>query len=256
MWGRLRRVLADLTILFAAGCATALATGLGAIPVFLLGQRAEALRPVLWGLAAGLMAVASVVGLLMPALDEGSAPVVAGGLLAGIAFFVLAERYLHGREDLHVGALSGAGVRQSVLVFAVLFVHSLPEGLAIGTAYASDTAGLGLFVILAIALQNVPEGTASAIPMEAAGFSRAQQFWAAVATSAPQPVGAVVAFLLVEEVESLLPASFAFAAGAMLTLVTVELVPQAFQRSTWRGAAAGALVGAALILALTASLGV
>ena len=167
-------MLGDLAILFGAGCATALATGLGAIPVFMLGQRAQALRPALWGLAAGLMAVASVVGLLLPALDEGSAVAVAGGAVAGVAFFVAAERFLHGREDLHVGALSGAGVRQSILVFAVLFVHSLPEGLAMGTAYASDTAGLGLFVILAIALQNVPEGTTSAIPMEAAGFTRRQ----------------------------------------------------------------------------------
>jgi zinc transporter ZupT len=70
-------------------------------------------------------------------------------------------------------------------VFAVLLVHSLPEGFAIGTAYASDREGLGLFVLLAIALQNVPEGTTSAIPMHDAGFSRRQQFWGAVATSAP-----------------------------------------------------------------------
>ena len=249
-------MLADLAILILAGTATALATGLGAIPVFLLGRRAEALRPALWGLAAGLMGVASVVGLLLPALDEGSTGAVVGGAVAGLAFFVVAERWLHGREDLHVGTLSGVGVRKSVLVFGVLFVHSLPEGLAMGTAYASDTAGLGLFVILAIALQNVPEGTTSAIPMAAAGFSRKQQFWAAVGTSVPQPIGAVVAYLLVEEIESLLPASFAFAAGAMLTLVAIELVPQAFTRRGWPGATTGALAGAALMLALSAVLGV
>ena len=131
---------------------------------------------------------------------------------------------------MHVGELRGAGVRRSVLVFVVLLVHSLPEGFAIGTAYASDTQGLGLFVILAIALQNMPEGTSVAIPMASAGFGRAQQFWAAVLTSAPQPVGAVVAYLLVEQIDGLLPFSFAFAAGAMLALVVVELVPQAFAR--------------------------
>ena len=85
-------------------------------------------------------------------------------------------------------------MRTSVLVFAVLFVHSFPEGLAIGTAYASTTAGLGLYVIVAIALQNIPEGTSVAIPMNAAGFGRAQQFWAAVGTSAPQPVAALIAY--------------------------------------------------------------
>ena len=110
-------------------------------------------------------------------------------------------------------------------------------------------------MILAIALQNIPEGTSVAIPMEAAGFGRAQQFWAAVATSAPQPVGAVLAFLLVEEIAGLLPFSFAFAAGAMLSLVAVELVPQAFGAAACRLSAA-ARWPALVMLALAAVLGV
>ena len=68
-------------------------------------------------------------------------------------------------------------------------------------------------MILAIAVQNIPEGTKIVIPMAAAGFSRARQFWAAVATSAPQPVGAVVAYLLVRHVQGLLPFSFGFEPG-------------------------------------------
>jgi zinc transporter, ZIP family len=138
----------------------------------------------------------------------------------------------------------------------VLLVHSLPEGLAIGTAYASDTEGLGLFVILAIALQNIPEGTSVAIPMESAGFEPRQQFWAAVLTSAPQPVGAVFAYLLVEQIDGLLPFSFAFAAGAMLCLVAVELVPQTFKRGSLRLSVGGTAVGAILMLLLAAALGV
>jgi ZIP family zinc transporter len=137
----------------------------------------------------------------------------------------------------------------------VLLAHSLPEGFAIGTAYASDTAGLSLFVIVAIAVQNIPEGTSVAIPMAAAGYSRSQQFWAAVATSVPQPVGAAIAFLLVEEIESLLPFSFGFAAGAMLALVFVELLPAAV-RGDRMGAALGSLAGAAGMLALSVALGV
>jgi zinc transporter, ZIP family len=238
-----------------AGSGTALATGLGAIPVSLLGQRADQLRPALWGLTVGLMGVASVVGLLLPALDEGSASVVAAGLAVGAGFLLSSRRLLRAR-DIHVGELRGAGVRRAVLAFSVLFVHSLPEGFAIGTAFASDTAGLGLFVILAIALQNVPEGTSVAIPMEAAGFSRRLQFWAAVLTSSPQPVGALVAFVLVEQIDALLPFSFAFAAGAMLALVAVELVPQAWQPGHRAMAAAGALCGAASMVLLAATLGV
>jgi ZIP family zinc transporter len=245
----------DLGVLALAGSATALATGLGAVPVFLLGDRVGRLRPFLWGLAAGMMAVASVVGLLAPALDEGSAAAVSAGLAAGLLFLLVTRRVL-ARRDAHVGALRGAGVRRSLLVLVVLFVHSLPEGFAIGTAFASERAGLGLFIVLAIGLQNVPEGTTSAIPMQQAGFTSAQQFWAAVLTSAPQPVGAVIAYLLVEQIAALLPVSFAFAAGAMLALVALELVPHAFTRRTWRSAAAGAAAGAAAMLALSALVGV
>jgi ZIP family zinc transporter len=201
------------------------------------------------------MGVASIVGLLLPALDEDGGVAVVAGLATGVAFLLVSRCLLSGR-DVHVGALRGAGVRRSLLVFGVLLVHSLPEGFAIGTAFASDTEGLALFVVLAIGLQNVPEGTSVAIPMQSAGFSRAQQFWAAVLTSAPQPVGAVVAYLAVEHITGLLPFSFAFAAGAMLSLVVVELVPQAFAAGGRRGATAGTLAGAALMLLLALTLGV
>jgi ZIP family zinc transporter len=220
-----------------------------------LGRRAAVLRPVLWGLTVGLMGVASVVGLLLPAFDHGSAVEVLGGLAAGGVFLALTRRAVE-RRDVHVGKLRGAGVRTAVLVFVVLLVHSLPEGFAIGTAYASETAGLSLFVLLAIGLQNVPEGTSVAIPMDAAGFTPGQQFWAAVATSAPQPIGAVGAYLLVEQVRSLLAISFGFAAGAMLAIVAVELMPRAFASGGRREAAAGCLAGAALMAILAVTLGV
>jgi ZIP family zinc transporter len=152
---------------------------------------------------------------------------------------------------------SGPGTRTSALVFLVLFVHSLPEGFAVGTAFASDRAGLSLFVILAIAIQNIPEGTSVAIPMEEAGFGRARQFWAAVATSAPQPLGALVAYLAVEEVSGLLPFSFAFAAGAMLALIIVELLPKAYGDPEKRtDPSAGIAFGAAVMLVLSFALGV
>ena len=245
----------DVVLLTLAASATAFATGLGAVPVWFMGARAEALRPILLGTAIGAMTVASIVGLLRPALQEGSAGEVTVGFAAGVLLLLAAGALLRNR-DVHVGKLRGSSVRLSVLVFGVLFVHSLPEGLAIGTAYASDRAGLSLFVILAIALQNIPEGTSVAIPMAAAGFSRSSQFWAAVLTSVPQPVGAIAAFLVVEHVTGLLPASFAFAAGAMLALVALELVPEAFGRRNIARATAGTLVGASAMLALAVAVGV
>jgi ZIP family zinc transporter len=245
----------DVLALLLAATATAFATGLGAVPVFFMGARAEALRPILLGTAIGAMTVASIVGLLKPALDEGPVASVTAGFVAGVLLLVGA-RALLGTRDVHVGKLHGANVRLSVLVFGVLLVHSLPEGLAIGTAYASDQAGLSLFVILAIGLQNIPEGTSVALAMDLAGFGRANQFWAAVLTSAPQPFGAVVAFLVVEQVRGLLPASFGFAAGAMLALVALELVPPVLRRERVLRAGAGAIVGSGAMLALAAAVGV
>jgi zinc transporter, ZIP family len=245
----------DLLVLFLAACGTALATGLGAIPVWFLGARAAALTPFLLGIAAGVMGVASIVGLLLPAADEGSVLDLLAGLALGAVLLGVARRRLD-TESVFMGR-SGPGARTSALVFAVLFVHSLPEGLAVGTAFASERAGLSLFVIVAIAIQNIPEGTSVAIPMEATGYGRARQFWAAVGTSAPQPVGAVVAYLAVEQVNALLPLSFAFAAGAMLSLIVVELLPQAYaDRRHWPGPTLGIALGAAVMLVLDLLLGV
>jgi ZIP family zinc transporter len=244
----------DAIVVVLAACGTALATGLGAIPVFYLGDRAAQLTPLLLGIAAGVMGVASIAGLLIPAAEEGSALAVVGGVASGAALVAMARRRLSPATTFM--GRGGPGARTSALVFLVLFVHSFPEGLAVGTAFASDRSGLSLFVILAISIQNIPEGTSVAIPMAVAGFSRTRQFWAAVGTSAPQPVGALLAFLLVEEVQSLLPFSFAFAAGAMLVLVAVELLPKAYAGPDRLGPSVGIALGAAVMLGLSAALGV
>ncbi len=244
----------DVIVLLLAASATALATGIGAIPVFLFGPRTERLTPFLLGFAAGVMGVAAVAGLLIPASEEGSLAEVIVGFAVGVVFLAAVRRRFS--PDAGFMGRTGPGTRTSALVFLVLFVHSLPEGLAVGTAFASDRAGLSLFVILAIGIQNVPEGTSVAIPMREAGFGRARQFWAAVATSAPQPVGALIAFLAVEEVSGLLPFSFAFAAGAMLALIIVEMLPKAYAGSRPLGPSVGVTAGAALMLALSFVLGV
>jgi ZIP family zinc transporter len=244
----------EVVVLVFAASLTALATGLGAIPVFFLGERAAELTPALLGFAAGVMGVASVAGLLIPASEEGSATAVVSGFVLGGVLLGVARARL--KPDAGFMGRTGPGTRTSALVFAVLFIHSLPEGLAVGTAFASDRAGLSLFVIVAIAIQNIPEGTSVAIPMETAGFSRTRQFWAAVATSAPQPAGALIAFLLVEQVEALLPFSFALAAGAMLALIVVELLPDAYTGSARLRPTVGLAIGAAVMLSLSFALGV
>jgi zinc transporter, ZIP family len=218
----------------------------------LLGERAAAIQPLLAGLAAGVMAVAAIQGLLIPAFDEGSDALVVLSAIAG-ALALLASRAAL-RRHAPAGMLATEAGRRSALVFGVLFVHSLPEGLAIGSAYASTRSGLSAFVIAAIAIQNVPEGTATAIPMQDAGYSAQAQFWAAVLTSAPQVPGALLAWLAVEQISGLLPAAFALAAGAMLMLVAADLLPAAWVTGSRGRVALGCLLGALTMAGIAALL--
>jgi ZIP family zinc transporter len=239
-----------LLTLIAAG--TALATGVGALPVIALGgDRARVAQGMLSGIAAGVMAVAAIIGLLKPAFEEGSGVTVAGAAAAGALALVLLRRTLGHRAQ--ASGRSEAGTH-SLLVIGVLFAHSLPEGFAIGAAFASDQAGISAFVIAAIAIQNVPEGTATAAAMQPAGYGPAKQISGAILTSLPQVPGALVAWLAVEEIQGLLPASFALAGGAMLALVVVDLLPDAWRHSSHMRVVAGTTLGAALMLAIGAVL--
>ena len=128
-----------MLILLLAATATTLATGVGVLPVFWLGGRASAWQPALYGLAAGAMTVASIVGLLKPGFDQGSAGAVLAGVATGVLFLGVA-RFALSRSNVEIGGRTGPGAQLSVLVFLVLFVHSFPEGFSIGTAYASDVS--------------------------------------------------------------------------------------------------------------------
>ena len=246
--------MSDALALIAIASLTVLATGIGALPVMALGaSRARATQGLLSGLAAGVMAVAATVGLLKPAAEQGDTLTVVAATAAGALALVLSRRAL--RDRARHNGLGEAGAR-SLLVMGVLFAHSLPEGFAIGSAFASEQVGISAFVIAAIAIQNVPEGTATAAAMQPAGYSGAQQFWGAVLTSVPQVPGALVAWLAVEQIQGLLPISFALAGGAMLALVVVDLLPDAWAHAAHGRVVAGTLLGAALMLAVGAALDV
>ncbi len=247
----------DLLVLFLAACGTALATGLGAIPVWFLGSRAaraDAVPARLRGRGDGGRLGRRPAAARRPKKAPPSA-VCSAGLLLGAALLGVARR----RLDPTSGFMgrSGPGARTSALVFVVLFVHSLPEGLAVGTAFASDRAGLSLFVILAIAIQNIPEGTSVAIPMAAAGYGRARQFWAAVGTSAPQPVGAVDRLPGGRRGQRPAAVLLRLRRRRDAGLIAVELLPQAYEdRRRWRAPTLGIVLGAAVMLVLDLLLGV
>ena len=125
-------------------------------------------------------------------------------------------------------------------IVAVMTVHSFSEGVGVGVAYGGGDA-LGLFITLAIAVHNIPEGLAISLVLVPRGASvRAAAAWS-VFSSLPQPLMALPAFLFVEEFAGLLPYGLGFAGGAMVALVLLELVPDARQEGGWGTVAAGLL---------------
>ena len=226
-----------------AGILASLACGLGALP--LLIPRIDPVKHtgIGYAFAGGLMFSASVYNLILPGLSlEGHSlpssnvvPVLIG-ILIGALFLSLVETVLS-PQRFEQGGWGKWGSRTHVLIFLAMTIHSIPEGVAVGVGYASGevhSTKLGSYIALAIAIHNIPEGLAVSIPLRSSGASIAKCFRASFLTSLPQPIAAVPACLLAWFFQPLMPYLMGFAAGAMIFLVVLELIPNALDTETPR----------------------
>lgn len=221
-----------------AGILASLACGLGSLPLLVKTLDVERKVGLGYGFAGGLMFSASVYNLLLPALNLGETTIslgqvilTLGGIFSGAGFLWGVEHYLTPKR-LGNSILRRIGSRKEILIFVAMSFHSIPEGVAVGVGYTSTeqitaTTDLGHYIALAIAIHNIPEGLAVAIPMRASGASITKCFLFAFLTSLPQPLAAVPASLLVWFFKPLMVPFLGFAAGAMMFLVIVELIPDA-----------------------------
>lgn len=224
-----------------AGIIASFACGLGALPLLFPKLDVARQRGLGYGLAGGLMFAASVYNLILPGLtiSEWSLTLakvipVLVGILLGAAFLWSANVYLSPAR-LEQDSWKRWGSRGVILIFIVMSIHSIPEGVAVGVGYASETVydqRLGGYIALAIAIHNIPEGLAVAIPMRAAGASINKCFWAAFLTSLPQPIAAAPASLAAWFFNPIMPILMGFAAGAMIFLILLEIVPEALEGAT------------------------
>ena len=233
-------LVANLGLVFVAGFITALATGVGALPFFLVDDVSDRWNVVLWGLASGIMVAASVFGLIGEGLAEGTVLEIVPGLLVGVALVLVAHRVLDNAE-VDPREYEEADFKKLVLILGILTVHSFPEGVAIGVSFADLNLGVGpqllgytvpvlaVFMTVAISIHNVPEGTAISIPLKAMDVSKWRMVWWSIFSSLPQPIGAVLAFYFVRIAREFLPFGFGFAAGAMIFLVLTEFIPEALE---------------------------
>ncbi len=225
-------------------------TALGAALVFFCGQRAAGRgQELLLGFAGGVMTAASVWSLLLPAIAQaGTAWKPAWlpaslGLLAGALFLAALERVqarLAGRERL---------------LFTAVTLPNIPEGMAVGLAFALARGGEGRAAALALALgvgvQSFPEGAAVSLPLHQAGLGRGRAFLWGAASGAVEPLFGMLAYALTGEVSSLMPWLLSFSAGAMLYVTVHELCPDARSMS----GSFGFMGGFALMMALDVALG-
>jgi zinc transporter ZupT len=231
---------------FLAALATALATGLGAIPLLFFRSAGRSALGVANALAAGVMLGASL-SLVLEGIDL-SVWRTAAGVVAGALFVLLAERYLHHDHDhVALGSLRGEDARKGLLIVAVMTVHSAAEGIGVGSAFGGG-ATLGILITIAIAIHNIPEGLAISLVLVPRGVSVTKSAGWSIFSSLPQPLLAVPAFLFVEKFEGILPAGLGFAAGAMVWMVARELLPESLEQTSPRTVAAVGLAAFAAML--------
>lgn len=242
----------------AGGAMAASATALGAVPLLVMRRISDGLQGMLLGFGAGVMLAASVFSLLIPALaaaqeqgasGSGAALLVAAGLAAGAALLLALDRALP-----HVHAPDGTRSANAVWLFVfAIAVHNIPEGLAIGVA--SGTLDGGNAVATGISLQNVPEGLIVAIALATAGYSRLFAFAVASASGLIEPVAAVFGSIMVASSEALLPWGLAGAGGAMLFVVSHEIIPESHRRGHETLATSGLITGFVAMLLMDRLLG-
>ncbi|MEX1143349.1 MAG: ZIP family metal transporter [Anaerolineales bacterium] len=239
-------IIDNVWTVFLAALVTALATGLGALPFFIVRQFSRRWLGVFNGIAGGLMLGASFV--LFQKGGEQDLPLRLIGMVCGGLIITALNWRLQHDKGLHIGAIRESGGLKAFLIIGVMTLHSFAEGVGVGVAYGGGQS-LGAFITAAIAVHNIPEGLAIALVLVPRGTSPAKAGLWAIFSSLPQPLMAVPAFLLVTVFQPFLPFGLGLAAGAMLWMVVAELIPDALEEVP------KTVVGLVVTLALAAMLG-
>lgn len=248
-----------------ASLAAGLVTGLGALPVLIGRTPSPRSSDTMLGFAAGVMLSASYFSLILPGIDAAAeqhgstlaaALIAAAGLALG-ALFVAGlnralphEHFLAGRE----GA-DAEGLARIWLFVLAITIHNLPEGLAVGVGFGGGNIANGATLAIGIGLQNAPEGLAVAVALVGLGYSRIFAVLVATVTGLIEPVGGLIGVTAVHAGAALLPWGLTFAAGAMLFIISHEIIPETHRRGHQTAATTGFMIGLIVMMLLDVVLG-
>lgn len=246
------------------GTIAAIATLLGTFPVLLSQQFSQRTYDSLLGFGAGIMLAASVFSLIIPALktaqSQGSTPWSAGltvsiGILLGaILLFAIDrlvphEHFIKGVEGLHAHKL-----KRTWLFISAIVLHNFPEGMAIGVAFGGTDAVGANALATGISIQDVPEGLVVALALRSVGYNRIYSVVLGAASGLVEPAAAVLGAGVIGLSAILLPWGLAFAAGAMLYVISHEIIPESHRMGHEAFATAGLMLGFVIMMLLDTAL--
>ncbi len=256
----------DLVLLgFLGSLAAGAMTAVGALPVLFGKAVKRTTTDALLGFAAGVMLAASFFSLLVPGIELATdrygsgfvpATIAVCGVLLGAAFILLLdarlphEHFVTGREGPE-----GSELKKVWLFVIAITLHNLPEGMAVGVGFGSGDFLAGSKLAFGIGLQNAPEGLAVALALVSRGYTRSYAFFVAALTGAVEPVAGLVSAIAVGYSAALLPWGMATAAGAMIYVISHEIIPETHSHGHQRIATLGLLIGLALMMFLDVALG-
>jgi ZIP family zinc transporter len=241
------------------GLAATAATALGALPALALREVSRRAEGLMLGFAAGVMLAASAFSLIVPSIDAGAALFggrVPASLLAALAIGAGAllmlgiERTLpHEHRQLGHHGRGARWARVWLVVLAIL-IHNFPEGMAIGVGFSGDNPAAGIPLAAAIAIQDMPEGLVVALALRAVGYRAVKAVLIAAATGLAEPLGAVLASAITGFTPVFYPFGLALAAGAMLFVVSHEMIPETHRGGHQLPATLGVMGGFATMMVL------
>ena len=242
-----------------------LATALGAVPLLFIRRVSDKTRDGMLGFGAGVMLAAACFSLILPGIDAAqaltgsktlAALIVAAGLGAGALFLFLSHNLIpHEHFIKGPDSVSSLKLKQIWLFVGAVTLHNFPEGLAVGVGFGGGNIAEGAALALGIGLQNMPEGLVVALAMLSAGYTRTKAFGVALLSGLVEPVGGAFGAGVMALAQPVLPWALAFAAGAMLFVVSHEIIPESHRNGHETRATGGVLGGFAIMMVLDIALG-
>ncbi|MBD2153685.1 ZIP family metal transporter [Leptolyngbya sp. FACHB-16] len=257
----------DLPVLLlglAGSTIAGLCTGVGALPIFLFNRITQNTQGVLLGFGAGVMLAATSFSLIVPGLEAAmekldpfwAAMEMVISILLGGAFLWVAHRYFphehffKGRENADQSKL-----KRIWLFILAIAIHNFPEGLAVGVGFGGENISNGIALTTGIGLQNIPEGLVVAISLLTENYTKLAALWISLLTGLVEPIGGFLGAAAVSLFQPFLPLAMGFAAGAMLFVISDEIIPESHRLGYEKAATIGVMVGFVLMFFLDVTLG-